>query len=670
MADSNIQIKLTLDNKDYVSKLEESAQKTKKFGKDSGSLVENFAGFAKGAVGVAAVAVALKKVFDATNDSVTSQVKLNSVLNSTKNAAGLSAIEINKFAEALSKNSNYTKTEIINAESLMLTFTRVGKEVFPQAIEAVLDMSAALGTDLKGSSIQLGKALNDPIKGVSALQEVGVTFTQQQKMMIENFIRQGNVAGAQKVILEELKTEFGGMSKALQNTPLGQMEALGKIAKDNAVIVGEELLPSFTHLTSALRNASDGSGILTESFKLLSQPLKYAIDGIAYLIEGLDTMSKSTKDGTKEQKEANDKYKDFLQQTEVGIQLTKDYAREKDNLAYSTREAAAAEAVQGSMMQRLMSSQSAYLESTKKLIKNYYDDLYKSKADQRSNDTKMLDAENQQMAQGMATRARVLKTYLDYEISAKDNQLIWQRTKQEEALGVLKQIKENELNADIDIETRKQIVQYQAEQSSVQMHEQALRAKLGMDSMAFKGMEMYAQAAAQLMSSQNKALFKIGQAGAVANVILNTSQAITKGFAQMGVFGWPFAGLMGLVAATQIQNIMSQKPATDVKFESPNPTPPTVQPQQISFEPVKLATGLWEVPYDNYPALLHKGEMVPSRPFAEEYRANVRSGGSQSTIVHTQINLDGKEIAAIVDEHRNQTAANMGAGNYAVKGVY
>src|SRR5262245_66611796 len=75
-------------------------------------------------------------------------------------------------------------------------------------------MSAALGQDGKASAIQLGKALNDPIKGVTALQRVGVSFTKSQKNQIKALVESGNTLGAQKVILRELGKEFGGAAKA------------------------------------------------------------------------------------------------------------------------------------------------------------------------------------------------------------------------------------------------------------------------------------------------------------------------------------------------------------------------------------------------------------------------------------------------------------------------
>src|SRR6185503_5795133 len=103
---------------------------------------------------------------------------------------------------------------IQGGENLLLTFTNIGEDVFPSAVKAMNDMAVAMAegdvsaVDLKGSAIQLGKALNDPVKGITALTRVGVTFSDQQKKQIKDFVEQGRVADAQRVILAELEKEF------------------------------------------------------------------------------------------------------------------------------------------------------------------------------------------------------------------------------------------------------------------------------------------------------------------------------------------------------------------------------------------------------------------------------------------------------------------------------
>jgi hypothetical protein len=81
------------------------------------------------------------------------------------------------------------------AENLLLTFTGIGKDVFPGATKAVVDLGIAMAggdvnnANFKASAIQVGKALNDPIKGVTALSKVGVSFTKQQKDQIKALVK-------------------------------------------------------------------------------------------------------------------------------------------------------------------------------------------------------------------------------------------------------------------------------------------------------------------------------------------------------------------------------------------------------------------------------------------------------------------------------------------------
>ena len=90
---------------------------------------------------------------------------------------------------------------------------KIGKDIFPEATKTMLDMSTALGQDLKSSAIQLGKALQDPILGITALRRVGVNFNNAQKETVKRLVESGQMMKAQKFILAELRTEFCNSSK-------------------------------------------------------------------------------------------------------------------------------------------------------------------------------------------------------------------------------------------------------------------------------------------------------------------------------------------------------------------------------------------------------------------------------------------------------------------------
>lgn len=165
-------------------------------------------------------------IINATIDAEKAQAQLAAVLKSTGGAAGLSADQLNKMAASLQAVTTFDDEAITGAQSLLLTFTKIGRDVFPQATETVLNMSQALGQDLKSSAVQLGKALNDPIQGVTALQRVGVSFTDTQKDLIKSLVETGRQSEAQKLILAELETEFGNSARAARDTLGGALQGL------------------------------------------------------------------------------------------------------------------------------------------------------------------------------------------------------------------------------------------------------------------------------------------------------------------------------------------------------------------------------------------------------------------------------------------------------------
>lgn len=152
------------------------------------------------------------------------------VLKSTGEAAHVSAEGVTTLVTQLRDLSGVSGGTIRDGANMLLTFTRVrnevglGNDIFTQATRSALDMSVAMGEDMKSSSMRLGKALNDPISGLTALRRVGVQFTDTQKTMIQGFVESGDMASAQKVILHELATEFGGSAAAFGETTAGQME--------------------------------------------------------------------------------------------------------------------------------------------------------------------------------------------------------------------------------------------------------------------------------------------------------------------------------------------------------------------------------------------------------------------------------------------------------------
>ena len=210
---------------------DEASKEIQNVGKEAGGLANLLAGSFKNAAilsgaALAGIAVEAVRSVGAFEESQAAVAQLETVLKSTRNAAGLYKDDLIEQASALERVTSYSDEAIIGTENLLLTFTNIKGTIFQQALPAVLDMSQALGQDLKSSSIQLGKALNDPIQGITALRRVGVSFTDSQQDMIKSLVESGKTIDAQKMILKEIQTEFGGSAEAAGKTFAGSVTRL------------------------------------------------------------------------------------------------------------------------------------------------------------------------------------------------------------------------------------------------------------------------------------------------------------------------------------------------------------------------------------------------------------------------------------------------------------
>lgn len=199
------------------------------------------------------------------------------VIKSTGGAAGISASEISTMAASLQKVTTFGDEAIQSGQNLLLTFTNIGKDIFPEATETMLDMSEALGQDVKSSAIQLGKALQDPILGVTALRRVGINFSEDQQDVIKNLVNTGRTAEAQKLILKELQVEFGGSAVAARETLGGSLKALQNSFGDLMELFGgaiakvlNPLIKKFDEWTESMGGVEGIFDSLKNSWRLLT----------------------------------------------------------------------------------------------------------------------------------------------------------------------------------------------------------------------------------------------------------------------------------------------------------------------------------------------------------------------------------------------------------------
>ena len=230
---------------------------------------------AKMSVGVTVPLVALaKKSVEGFVDQERAMADVESALRSMGSASGKTSKELSKTADAIEMRSLYDADLILKQVTAnLLTFGNVAGREFDRAQQAAVDMATRLGGEPQAAAIMLGKALNSPVEGISALTRVGVQFTEQQKRQIKAMTEAGDVAGAQGIILEEVEKQFKGAAEAAADaTPWRKAQVAIGQAMD---VIGEAILPIIEPVAEAIAS-------MARAFANLSEPKQKAgVNGAA-----------------------------------------------------------------------------------------------------------------------------------------------------------------------------------------------------------------------------------------------------------------------------------------------------------------------------------------------------------------------------------------------------
>lgn len=243
--------------------------------------------------GVVALGKGLFDSVGAAMEAQQGQAQLAAVLESTRGVSGMTAESINALASSLQAVTPFSDDAILAGQNMLLTFTNIGKEVFPQATATILDMATALGGDTVSNAKILGKALNDPIAGLTALGRAGVQFTDAQKAQITAMVEAGDVAGAQKLILAELETQLGGSAVAAGETLPGKLAILKNTFGDIQEEIGAAFLPALSSVADQLAEglkSPEAQTALTAMTGFITESVVPAIEDIMTFVGDATTM--------------------------------------------------------------------------------------------------------------------------------------------------------------------------------------------------------------------------------------------------------------------------------------------------------------------------------------------------------------------------------------------
>lgn len=216
------------------------------------------------------------------DESAKSQAQLRQSIISTGGAAGKTFNELTDAASAMQDKTLFDDDAVAKAQSILLTFTNIKGVVFDQAMPAIADLATKMGTDLNSAVLQVGKALNEPAEGFTALKRAGIQFSDEQEKQIKKLVAQGDIQAAQFIMLNELQRQFGGSAEAAAKVGLGPVQQLANSWGDFREIVGKLTLNLVNSVLPVFKNLVGWLNKNEEIIKIIGKVVLAA--GAAFLV--------------------------------------------------------------------------------------------------------------------------------------------------------------------------------------------------------------------------------------------------------------------------------------------------------------------------------------------------------------------------------------------------
>lgn len=262
-------------------------------------LSNSFAAFG-GVVSAGIVTAAfIRNTMDAQNELA----QLNAVLRSTGEAAGFNSMQLLKMADTMAQSTTHSAGEIVKAQTRLLSYSSIVGEQFPRALQMAIDQSVRLGEGIEQSAETIGKALEKPSQGVTALTKQGFRFEESQKKVMKALEDTGRLAEAQVMVLDVMGESYAGAAEAARGTFGGAVIGLKNTLND--LLTGDSggeglhgVTAAINDLTGTLNDPSvrDGFASAAEGMILLASKAAEAMAMVGGLYQVLSQAPKPVAD--------------------------------------------------------------------------------------------------------------------------------------------------------------------------------------------------------------------------------------------------------------------------------------------------------------------------------------------------------------------------------------
>lgn len=512
-------------------------------------------------LGAIGIGFSLKAVLDATVEAERESNLLANAVRATGMAAGFTAEQLKAQQAVLQQSTGIGDEAISSMQRTLMTFKNVHGEVFQSAIQLSLDFAAATGGDATDAARKFGMALNDPVNNMGLLKRAGVAVTDELKAQVEVLVKNGDLVGAQTLLINELSKSYGGAALAARDTLGGALNAL----KENFGNLFLEQQGAGVQLRQFIELVNQSLPTVANTFSAVFATIRSLVEGVVsnlfYMGQGLDNLVRG------ELKAAAASFSEIVGPTKLasdavaaGTLAFKESASSMEKATAASAKLAAQAPVTAGIMKKAAAeaAASARVEDTKKEIEA----AEKAAQEKKKIQQKLSDEINQ-----------IITDEFQYKIQKLDEELA-----AAELAGITKlTIKRAGLDEEVTLDEARFIRTQDIEQ---QRYDAEVKFEQKRNANAFKQSKIYevfqsANVAAvqnslsiisTLQTAHSKELMAIGRAAAIANIIMSTAQGIMKAYAENN---WYVATGIGL-AITAAGAVQMAK-VTNVALEHGGP---------------------------------------------------------------------------------------------------
>jgi len=252
----------------------------------------------------------IQQFIDASSQQEIAVKRVSNVIEQQGYASGVTTEQMKNLASSLQDTTGVSDEVILSSTALLLSFKNIAGSAIPTAQKTIIDMTSALNNGtitaetLKTQTIALGKALDNPIKGMNSLRRAGTDFDDSTKKHIKTLVKQGKLLEAQEVLLQAVNLQYGD-SASIDSYELSQ-RAVESAMGDLSELVGDLFTPAMKRANDLMTkfaksinskdiaNTASAIGLVSLAFVVLNKRMRTAIFTSTILTGGLSILIRAT----------------------------------------------------------------------------------------------------------------------------------------------------------------------------------------------------------------------------------------------------------------------------------------------------------------------------------------------------------------------------------------